>query len=179
MATIEVKNAAGGIEAIEKPLAPGRVAAAASRPVVLSTEDKAAIDALATGAKQDTGNGTLASILAKLSADPATSAGQAAIIAAIEEIPGGGGGGGGDASEETLAALQGAVGAKTDAKSTATDTTSVAGGAMAALVLLLTGCGDPASTYDPERGRYVSTEEFHRDRIRREIDREELRHERR
>ncbi len=79
----------------------------------------------ASAAKQDTGNGTLASILAKLSADPATSAGQAAIIAAIEEIPGGGGGGGGDASEETLAALQGAVGAKTDAKSTATDTTSV------------------------------------------------------
>lgn len=126
MATIDVKDAAGATVAIEKPLAPGRAAAAASRPVALSTEDKAAIDALATGAKQDTGNGTLASILAKLSADPATSAGQAAIIAAIEEIPGGGGSGG-DASEETLAALQEAVGEKTDAKSTATDTTSVSG----------------------------------------------------
>lgn len=82
----------------------------------------------ASAAKQDTGNGTLASILAKLPADPATSAGQAAIVAAIGEIPGGGGGGGGGgASEETLAALQGAVGARTDAKSTATDATSVSG----------------------------------------------------
>lgn len=123
MATIDVKDAAGATVAIEKPLAPGRAAAAASRPVALSTEDKAAIDALATGAKQDTGNATLASVLAKLPADPATSAGQAAIIAAIEEIPGGGGSGG-DASEETLAALLDAIGEKTDAKSTATDGTA-------------------------------------------------------
>lgn len=50
---------------------------------------------------------------------------------------------------------------------------------MTVLVLLLTGCGEPASTYDPARGRYVGTEEFHRDQIRRAIDREELREERR
>lgn len=56
---------------------------------------------------------------------------------------------------------------------------AIAGGAMAVLVLLLTGCGEPASTYDPARGRFVGTEEFHRDQIRREIDREELREERR
>ncbi len=94
MATINVRNATGEIEAIEKPLPPSRAAAAASRPVALSTEDKAALDALATGAKQDTGNATLASILDKLPSSPATTAGQAAIIAAIEEIPGGGGSGG-------------------------------------------------------------------------------------
>lgn len=123
MATIDVKDAAGATVAIQKPLPPGRAAANASRPVVLATEDKAAIDALATGAKQDAGNATLASILEKLPSSPATTAGQAAIIAAIEGIPGGGGGGG-DASEETLAALLGVIGEKTDAKSTATDGTA-------------------------------------------------------
>lgn len=48
MATMNVKNAAGETEAIEKPLAPGRAAATASRPVVLSTEDKAVLDDLST-----------------------------------------------------------------------------------------------------------------------------------
>ncbi len=37
MATIDVKDAAGATVAIEKPLAPGRGAAAASRPVALSS----------------------------------------------------------------------------------------------------------------------------------------------
>lgn len=46
MTTINVKDAAGTTVAIEKPLIPGRAAAVASRPVVLSTEDKAALDAL-------------------------------------------------------------------------------------------------------------------------------------
>jgi len=41
MATIDVKDAAGSTVAIEKPLTPGRAAAASSRPVVLSTEDAA------------------------------------------------------------------------------------------------------------------------------------------
>lgn len=53
MATMTVKNASGADETVEKPNANGRVAAAASRPVVLSTEDKAAIDLQATAAKQD------------------------------------------------------------------------------------------------------------------------------
>jgi hypothetical protein len=47
MTTMQVKNAAGGTEAIEKPLPPGRSAANASRPVALSNEDKQALDALA------------------------------------------------------------------------------------------------------------------------------------
>lgn len=43
MATMTVKNAAGGDEIVEKPLAPSRAAAASSRPVVLSTEDAQAL----------------------------------------------------------------------------------------------------------------------------------------
>lgn len=35
----------------------------------------------------------------------------------------------------------------------------------------LSGCYEPGSTYDPQRGRYVPTEEYRRDQIRREIDR--------
>ena len=46
MATVDVKDAAGATVAIEKPLAPGRAAAASSKPVALSTEDKAALDAM-------------------------------------------------------------------------------------------------------------------------------------
>lgn len=48
MALINVKDAADLIVAIEAPNANGRVAAAASRPVVLSTEDKAVLDSLNT-----------------------------------------------------------------------------------------------------------------------------------
>jgi len=43
MATINVLDATSNVVALEKPLAPGRAAAAASRPVVLSTEDLAAL----------------------------------------------------------------------------------------------------------------------------------------
>jgi hypothetical protein len=46
MATMNVKDAAGVTVAVEKPLAPGRAAAAASRPVALSSEDKASLDAI-------------------------------------------------------------------------------------------------------------------------------------
>jgi hypothetical protein len=46
MATIDVKDAAGVTQTLERPLAPGRVAAASSRPVVLSTEDLAALNAI-------------------------------------------------------------------------------------------------------------------------------------
>jgi hypothetical protein len=53
MATMNVKDATGATVAIEKPLAPGRAAAAASRPVALSSEDKTALDAVSSvlGAK--------------------------------------------------------------------------------------------------------------------------------
>lgn len=50
MATIDVKDAAGSTVAIEKPLTPGRSAAATSRPVVLSTEDAAKVPALGQAA---------------------------------------------------------------------------------------------------------------------------------
>lgn len=48
MATINVKDATGTAVAIEKPLPPGRAAAASSRPVALSTEDAAFLDGLET-----------------------------------------------------------------------------------------------------------------------------------
>lgn len=43
MTTINVLDAAGATVALEKPLTPGRAAAAASRPIALSTEDLAAL----------------------------------------------------------------------------------------------------------------------------------------
>lgn len=48
---MNVLDAAGNTVALEKPLAPGRASAATSRPVVLSTEDKAALDVI--GLKAD------------------------------------------------------------------------------------------------------------------------------
>lgn len=81
MATMNVKDSSGSVVAIEKPLAPGRAAATSSRPVVLSTEDKAVLDALATQA-------TVAAILAKIIAAPATEAKQDTEIAALATIAG-------------------------------------------------------------------------------------------
>jgi hypothetical protein len=46
MATVDVKDAAGSTVAIEKPLAPGRAAEAASKPVALSTEDLAVLSGI-------------------------------------------------------------------------------------------------------------------------------------
>lgn len=69
MTTMNVLDSAGGVVAIEKPLTPGRSAAATSRPVALSTEDKTALDAVATQV-------TAAAILAKIIAAPATEAKQ-------------------------------------------------------------------------------------------------------
>lgn len=99
MATIDVKDAANQTVAIEKPLAPGRAAAAASRPVVLSTEDLASLAAIvaaigalpaggdASAANQETAIAGLASILAKLSADPATQTTLAAVLAKMIVAP--------------------------------------------------------------------------------------------
>lgn len=50
MATIDVKDAAGTTQTIQQPNANGRAAAAASRPVVLSTEDDAKVPALGQAA---------------------------------------------------------------------------------------------------------------------------------
>lgn len=46
MATMNVLDSTGATVAVEKPLAPGRVAAASSRPVALSTEDAAFLDGI-------------------------------------------------------------------------------------------------------------------------------------
>lgn len=46
MATMNVLDAAGSTVAVEKPLVPGRAAAAASRPVALSNEDAAFLDGI-------------------------------------------------------------------------------------------------------------------------------------
>lgn len=63
MATIDVKDAAGATVALEKPLAPARAAAAASRPVVLSNEDFAVLDGLETAiASTNTKLDTLAGV---------------------------------------------------------------------------------------------------------------------
>lgn len=69
MATIDVLDAASATVAIEKPLAPGTAAASESKPVTLSTEDKAlltdiadAVNAPASGAATET---TLSSINTK------------------------------------------------------------------------------------------------------------------
>jgi hypothetical protein len=51
MATIDVLDATANVVALEKPLAPGRAAAAASRPVALSTEDLAALSNPTVGRK--------------------------------------------------------------------------------------------------------------------------------
>jgi hypothetical protein len=48
MATIDVRDATGNAVAVEKPLAPGRAGASLSRPVVLATEDKTALDLVST-----------------------------------------------------------------------------------------------------------------------------------
>lgn len=58
MATINVLDSTGVTVPIEKPLTPGRAAATASRPVVLATEDKAALDQLHTDLVAATPAGT-------------------------------------------------------------------------------------------------------------------------
>ncbi|MGL3208682.1 hypothetical protein [Bradyrhizobium sp. BR 1433] len=91
MTTMNVLDATGAPVAIEKPLPPGRVAAAASRPVALSSEDLAAINAIAAALA-----GTLAvsgtfwqatqpvsAAALPLPAGASTAANQASIIAAL------------------------------------------------------------------------------------------------
>ncbi|BAQ18300.1 hypothetical protein [Methyloceanibacter caenitepidi] len=49
MATFNARDSDGQTVPLEKPLTPGRAAEGASRPVVLSDEDKAVIDAIVSG----------------------------------------------------------------------------------------------------------------------------------
>lgn len=67
MATVDVKDATNNTVAIEKPLAPGRAAAAASKPVVLASEDFAVIGALTeTAPASDTASSGLNGRLQRL-----------------------------------------------------------------------------------------------------------------
>lgn len=66
MTTISVLDANGVPQNIETPNANGRAAAAASRPIALSTEDKAALDTLSTAAKQDLAKAVLDAISASV-----------------------------------------------------------------------------------------------------------------
>jgi hypothetical protein len=79
MATINVLDSVGSTVAIEKPLVPGRAAAASSRPVVLSTEDAAFLDGIeaaiaSTNTKLDTLNGSVSPSTAP-GTDPSTMSG--------------------------------------------------------------------------------------------------------
>lgn len=95
MSTIPVKSATGATVDVQLPLPPGRAAAAASRPVALSTEDNAILAAivaaltaalpLPAGAATQA---TLASILAKLITAPATEAKQDAANTSLASIAG-------------------------------------------------------------------------------------------
>lgn len=64
--TLSVLDAAGNPQTIQRPSTPGRAGENASRPVVLSTQDLAAITALATAAGQLLTNETLADMLLRL-----------------------------------------------------------------------------------------------------------------
>lgn len=57
MATIPVKDANNTTVDLEKPLAPGRALAAVSRPVVLSSEDLAALAAIVDAIEASSGGG--------------------------------------------------------------------------------------------------------------------------
>ncbi len=89
MATIDVKDAADQTVAIEKPNANGRAGAAASRPVALSTEDKAALDGVASQV-------TLAAVLTALGealtvdlpSGASTAANQTTLIGHVDGIEG-------------------------------------------------------------------------------------------
>jgi len=41
---------------------------------------------------------------------------------------------------------------------------------LALCLISLAGCGERASTYDPDKGRWVDTEGYRRDQTNREID---------
>ena len=47
------------------------------------------------------------------------------------------------------------------------------------VALTLAACYEPASTWDSHRGRFVSTDEYRRDEINREIDKRKIQRERR
>ncbi len=86
MATANLSDGLGGtLLDVQLPTAPGRAAAAASRPVALSTEDLTAINAITTKLTADPATQTtLAAILAKIIAAPATEASLASAVTALQ-----------------------------------------------------------------------------------------------
>lgn len=137
MTTMNVLDSAGLTVAIEKPLAPGRAAAAASRPVALSTEDIAAVGALTeTAPASDTAssglNGRLQRIAQRLTTllavFPTTidtnsgskSASTIRVVLATDQPS--------LTNAQPTSIADGScvtLGSKADAKSTATDTTAI------------------------------------------------------
>lgn len=98
MATMVVKNGAGGDETVEKPNGNGRAAAAASRPVALSTEDLAQIAAIVTKlADVSLSTATLAALETINAAISGTVALDGPTLAALETI---------ELGATTLAALE-------------------------------------------------------------------------
>ncbi|MGE0022119.1 MAG: hypothetical protein AB7S70_00620 [Hyphomicrobium sp.] len=83
--TILVRDANGDLAELETPIAPGRKAASASRPAVLSNEDKAVLDSIA--GKDFATQTTLAALLAKVIAAPATETTVAAILMKLIAAP--------------------------------------------------------------------------------------------
>lgn len=131
MSTINVLDSSGAVVPLEKPLAPSRAAAALSRPVALSTEDKAALDLIATNqtsqVTQETAINTVLGVKtdAKATATDGTSVSAISIwkqiSASVQAMAAGGGG-----TVVTLAdGANVTQGAKADAKAATTDATPI------------------------------------------------------
>jgi len=86
MGTITVKDAAGLDVELQEPLAPGRAAATASGPVVLSNEDKAAIDALVEATGEATATPAANTVLARLKAIADGVSGMAGSVDGLEAL---------------------------------------------------------------------------------------------
>jgi hypothetical protein len=86
MVTMNVADFAGVSTSVEKPLAPGRAAAVASRPVALSTEDAAFLDGIETALGALGTQTTLAAINTILGATADAASANTTIKAALRQI---------------------------------------------------------------------------------------------
>lgn len=140
MATIDVKDAAGSTVALEKPLTPGSALSAASRPVVIAS-DQAAVAVKAASAAIASGALASGSIASGAVASGAVASGAVASGAVAS---------GAFASGSIADGAMVTLGAKADAKSAATDTTAItlmqiAKQLSAYLALLVFGGGTQAA----------------------------------
>lgn len=103
------------------------------------------VSGVATAAKQDTGNTSLASIDGKI-----TACNTGAVVVSSSALPTGA------ATETTVAAVNTVLGSKTDAKSTATDTTSVS--AISVLKQISASVQAPPSQAVTNAGTFVTQE---------------------